>query len=84
MVVVEAAAVAATVIHHEEKFETCMVVIGVIMVEAAVRFLLINKTAAVLVVAVGLRTEQRQNDNNDGDRVTATLLSIDGFELTIE
>ena len=83
MVVVEAAAVAATVIHHEEKFETCMVVIGVIMVEAAVRFLLINKTAAVLV-AVGLRTEQRQNDNDDGDRVAATFLSIDGFELTIE
>ena len=80
---VEAAAVAATVIHHEEKFENCMVVIGVILVEAAVRFVLINTAAVLVVVAVGLRTEQRQNDNNDGDRVAATLLSIDGFELVI-
>ena len=80
---VEAAAVAATVIHHEEKFENCMVVIGVILVEAAVRFVLINTAAVLVVVAVGLRTEQRQNDNNDGDRVAVTLLSIDGFELVI-
>ena len=80
---VEAAAVAATVIHHEEKFENCMVVIGVILVEATVRFVLLNTAAVLVVVAVGLRTEQRQNDNNDGDRVAATLLSIDGFELVI-